>query len=316
MSDRPDVTVIIPAYEASEFIGGSVQACLAQTGVSLEVIIVDDGSRQPCGEAVAAAAGGDARVRFEQLAQNGGPSAARNRALDLARGEFIAVFDADDSMEPDRLARIVAAAREHGADIIVDHVVRFHFDRPGEDETLLLSEGMADGPVEIDLLTFVDPASDKAFGAPLGYLKPLFRRSFIEEHGLRYDLSLRNSEDHYFVAEMLVRGARMMLIPFGGYRYAIREGSLSHRLSPDKGRAVIRAEEKFRADHAACLPAAVVAASDKRLRAWRRMTEFETLVDALKARDLAGAVSAVTATPGNIPAHLGRLAAVALAKAR
>ncbi|MEZ5955081.1 MAG: glycosyltransferase family 2 protein [Hyphomonas sp.] len=316
MSQAFDVTVIIPAYEAAEFVGDAVRGCLAQQDVSLEVIVVDDGSKVSSEAAVLAAANGDARVRFERLEVNSGPSAARNRALELARGEFIAVFDADDAMVPDRLSRMIGAAEALQADVVVDHVVRFHFDAPGREETLLLDKGMAAEPVAIDLETYLDPASDARFGAPLGYLKPLFRRSFIETHGLRYDVSLRNSEDHYFVAEMLVRGARMFLIPFAGYRYAIREGSLSHRLSPDKGRAILAAERRFRSEHAVRLTPAIIAASDRRLKAWTRLVEFEEVVEAMKQRKPGAALAAAMATPGNTLAHIGRLCSIALAKVR
>ncbi|MEZ5998297.1 MAG: glycosyltransferase family 2 protein [Hyphomonas sp.] len=316
MNDPIDVSVIIPAYEAAAFISDAVRVCLAQTSVSLEVIVVDDGSKISSETAVRGAAEGDPRVRFERLDINGGPSAARNRALDLARGRYVAVFDADDAMTPDRLSRMVAAAEAQSADIVVDHVVRFHFDAPEREETLLLRKGMAVEPVEIDLLTYIDPASDERFGAPLGYLKPLFRRSFIEANGLRYDVSLRNSEDHYFVAEMLVRGARMFLIPFAGYRYAIREGSLSHRISPEKGRAILAAERKFRLDHAGTLTPAILAASDRRLKSWARAVEFETLVDALKRKKLGEALTAAMATPANAPGHFGRLCGVAFSKFR
>ena len=314
MRTECDVTVIVAAYEASDFIGVAIDACLSQQDVSLEVIIVDDGSKVSCEAAVQAASGGDPRVRFHQLPENGGPSAARNAALDLARGRFVAVLDADDTMAPDRLARMVGAADALSADIIVDHVVRWHFDNSSTEESLLLKQGIAAEPVGIDLLTYVDPASEKRFGAPLGYLKPLFRRDFIETHELRYDLKLRNSEDYYFVADMLALGAQMFLIPFAGYRYAIRESSLSHRISPQQARAIMDAENRFRSRYGDRLSAAIVRASGRRLAMFRRMAEFETLADALKQRNWSAAYSAATETPSNTFGHLTRLSAIMLSR--
>lgn len=314
MQSEIDVTVIIPAYEASGFIATAIDACLAQQDVALEVIVVDDGSRESSEAAVAEASGGDPRVRFIQLSENGGPSAARNAALESANGRFVAVLDADNSMVPDRLARMMRAAEDGNADIIVDHVVRWHFEDPSRPETLLLSRGMAEGPLEIDLLTYIDPASDNRFGAALGYLKPLFRRAFIEAHGLRYDLSLRNSEDYYFVANMLALGARMVLIPFAGYRYAIRESSLSYRIRPEHAFAIVEAEKRFRDRYADRLSAEVAAMSARRIARFKRMGEFEKLAEAIKRKDWGAAVSAATETPGNILAHLTRLSGVVMAK--
>ncbi len=316
MQPEIDVTVIVPAYQASEFVGVAVRACLAQTGIAFELLVVDDGSPEPCEAAVTAAAGGDTRVKYIQMPVNGGPSAARNRALDLAQGRYVAVLDADDSMEPDRLSRMVAAADDLDADIVVDHVIRFDFDTPGAERTLLLDRGMADAPVAIDLLTLTDPASDSAFGAPLGYLKPLFRRAFIEAQGVRYDPSLRNSEDHYFVAELLAASARMFLLPFVGYHYAIREGSLSYRISPAKARAIIAAERSFRARHTALMTPQMLKASDARLDAWTKVAEFETLIDALKRRNLPAALGALLATPGHAAGHLDRLVGIATSRLR
>ena len=314
MQKDPEVTIIIPAYEAAGFIGGAIETCLAQTGVSFEVIVVDDGSRESSEAAVKVASGGDDRIRFCQLAVNGGPSAARNKALDLARGQFVAVLDADDAMEPDRLARMVRTAEKSSADIVVDNVIRWNFDDPEAEETLLLKRGGESGPLEIDLLTYMDPASNERFGAPLGYLKPLFRRDFIEAHGLRYDLRLRNSEDYYFVANMLALGARMVLAPFAGYRYAIRENSLSHRITPAQAYAIIEAEQRFQARLAGKMPGDIVRASERRIAMFRRMAEFETLAGALKERKWGAAFSAATGTPANTFAHLTRLSAIMLSK--
>jgi len=314
MQNEIDVTVIIPAYEASGFIATAIGACLAQQDITLEVIVVDDGSMESSEAAVAETSGGDPRVRFIQLPQNGGPSAARNAALDVARGRYVAVLDADDSMVSDRLGQMVRAAEEANADIIVDHVMRWHFEDPSKPESLLLSKGMADVPLEIDLLTYTDPASDDRFGAALGYLKPLFRRAFIEAHGLRYDLSLRNSEDYYFVADMLAFGARMLLIPFAGYRYAIRENSISYRIKPEHAFAIVEAERRFRDRYADRLPAGVAAMSARRIARFQRMGEFEKLAEAIKRKDWGAAVSAATETPGNTLAHLTRLSGVMLAK--
>lgn len=109
----PEVSVIIAAYQAADFIATAVQSALAQRGASLEIIVApDDGTdyRFLCAL--------DPRVRvLEAASLDGrptGPAAARNRALGQAQGAFIALLDADDHWSPDYLQLLLPLARQHG----------------------------------------------------------------------------------------------------------------------------------------------------------------------------------------------------------
>ena len=97
---NPLVSVVIPVYNAAHFLPHAIDSIRAQEYAPLEIIVVDDGSTDNCAE-VALSLGGD--VRYERQA-NQGPSAARNRGLALARGEFIAFLDADDKWPADKLS--------------------------------------------------------------------------------------------------------------------------------------------------------------------------------------------------------------------
>ncbi|MFM7029334.1 MAG: glycosyltransferase [Chakrabartia sp.] len=102
----PFVTVIIPAFNEARVIEASVARVLASAAVTLEVIVVDDGSTDGTSAVVRAAFAGDARVQLLTLA-NGGKAAALNRALRLAKGEFVVALDADTQFEPLTIARLV-----------------------------------------------------------------------------------------------------------------------------------------------------------------------------------------------------------------
>lgn len=111
------ISVIIPTYNRRELLLRAVQSVLRQTEEALECIIVDDASTDGTAEAVAAL--DDPRIRYEHLAQGSGACAARNRGIDLARGEYIAFQDSDDVWHADFLSRQLAFLRAQEADIAV-----------------------------------------------------------------------------------------------------------------------------------------------------------------------------------------------------
>lgn len=102
----PKVSVVIPTYNYAHFLREAIESVLAQTFRDFEVIVVDDGSTDNTPEVVAQF--GD-RVQYIRQA-NQGPNAARNTGVLAARGEFIALLDADDLWLPDKLSRQVALA--------------------------------------------------------------------------------------------------------------------------------------------------------------------------------------------------------------
>ena len=312
MPDPVKVSVIVAAYEAGDFIDKAIASCLAQSEANFEVIIVDDASKVSLAGAVARASGGDARVKFHRLESNSGPSGARNRALDAATGTFIAVLDADDAMRPDRLARMLAVAEMNGADIVVDNMIARRIDRQGRaDETPFLNPQAIVDDLIIDLATYVDPTSNQRFGQPLGYLKPLVRRAALLDAGLRYDTDLTNSEDYYFIAELLARGAKMILTPYQGYEYTIQAGSISHRLSPAQAAAIQTAERAFQARWFGGASPALKRAGRRRLAQIRRDFQFETLIGDLKRKHLLAFAGHALAFLPNAHRHIGKFAAIA-----
>lgn len=110
----PAISVIIPAYNAASFLRNAIGSVLRQTLPALEILVVDDGSRDETGP-IAASYGAPVRCLHRE---NGGLSATRNTGIQAAQGEWLAFLDADDWWPEDHLACQWATAAETGADLI------------------------------------------------------------------------------------------------------------------------------------------------------------------------------------------------------
>ena len=118
------VSVIIPAYNRAGTIERSVRSVLDQTVKELEVIVVDDCSTDQTESAVLQIH--DSRVRYDRLGEQSGACVARNRGVDLARGELIAFQDSDDFWKPEKLEKQLYALKEYGADICFSSLNRHY----------------------------------------------------------------------------------------------------------------------------------------------------------------------------------------------
>ena len=110
----PEISVIVPVYKAEDYLHACVDSILSQTVSDFELILVDDGSPDGCGTICDDYAARDSRVRVIHQ-ENQGQAAARNRALAVAKGEWVCFVDSDDAVHPRMLERLGQAAAESGA---------------------------------------------------------------------------------------------------------------------------------------------------------------------------------------------------------
>lgn len=112
ISTEPVVSVIIPCYNAENYIAATLHSITEQSYAAVEIIVVDDGSKDNSAKIVAAIAGSDSRITLVSK-PNTGVANSRNVGIGLATGEYIAFLDADDLFKPDNLAAKVAYLQQH-----------------------------------------------------------------------------------------------------------------------------------------------------------------------------------------------------------
>lgn len=289
MAKRPVVSVVTANFNGARFLSSAVQSVLSQSLVDLEWIVADDASSDGSAEAIAELAKNDSRVVFLPAETNGGPACARNRALDAARGHWIAVFDIDDEMASDRLAQLVAHAVAEQADIIVDNLTLFGAPDEAPDRAFLGGGGWS-RPRWISLTDYIESARMYARRPGLGYLKPIFRARTLGE--MRYREDLRIGEDYDLVVRLLARGATLRLEPSSYYRYRRHGSSISAVLKPFHIEQMMAADaeiglETGRRD---CEPGARRAQARRR-RSLEAALVYDRIIETLKQRHLVAALS-------------------------
>lgn len=279
---QPDVTFVIAAYNAAETIVAAIDSALAQDDVSLEVVVVDDCSPDDTRSVVQAVADRDPRVKLIALDSNLGPGGARNVGFDAAQGRWIAVLDSDDMVYSDRIAQMIMRAENANADIAIDNLDIVYSD--GRPRETMFEPAFLESKKFLTLEDFI--RSNMLFKSTFnfGYIKPIFRRGFLNEHSLRFRQDLRIGEDYLLLASALASGASCVIEPMPGYVYHIRQGSISRVLELHHVDAMIAADQEFLRQFT-LLPAAMDAQAE-RTRSLVQARHFLLLVDSIKRRSV------------------------------
>lgn len=214
-------SVIIPAYNAEGVLEQCVASVLAQEGVEVEVIVVDDGSRDDTRAVAERLVADDARVRVVSK-PNGGVSSARNAGLDVATGEAVLFVDADDALVPGALASLAARLGYGGVDCLVFGMVI----EPPEATPLTLAHRLAprdgiyeDKPRQVIFEEYTHPYA----------FRVAFMRDFLVQNNLRFDTNLSLGEDEAFLMVAYAVAHRVICSSEQLYRYRMSEVSASHR---------------------------------------------------------------------------------------
>ena len=225
-----EVSVILPCYGVEEYLPECIESILAQDFGDFELIAIDDGSPDRCGQIIDEYAAKDARIRAVHT-KNQGLSLARNVGLDMARGEYIVFVDSDDFVDANLLSTVIPLAREGYGCVVYG----YRYYPP--------TKVVTDYPVEH--VTVYDPkTSDEVFDFVLYDLlqakfkwqawNRVFRRDVIEEHGLRFiDNSEVYAEDYLFCAMYSAHAPHTYCIPDLLYSYRRVATSLSRTRPKD-----------------------------------------------------------------------------------
>lgn len=207
------ISVIVPIYKVEECLCRCVDSLLIQTISDFELILVDDGSPDRCGEICDEYAKRDSRIVVIHK-ENGGLSDARNAGLAVARGEYIAFVDSDDWVAPDYLDKLYTTLRGTGADICECEVFRTEGEACEETES---------GDVQIydTVSALAQLIEDGAFRQHVW--NKLYRRETV---GDIFFPKGKTNEDEFWTYRIFGRANRVVKIGNVLYNYFQRPGSI------------------------------------------------------------------------------------------
>ena len=226
-----DVSVIIPVYNVELYLQECLDSLLSQQGGNFEFICIDDGSTDGSSEILATAAKKDFRIQLIRQ-ENLGPSAARNRGLDMARGRYVLFVDSDDRLVDGTIGNLLSLADKKNIDHVIFGVDAFIDDRCGYVDNKKLTDSNNYYRVKDDSIFFHIISGTELFkrlvevdsfcvSPPLRFL----RREYIERNKLRFFEGVIH-EDNHFTLLALLEAERAVIIPQKYYLRRLRFESI------------------------------------------------------------------------------------------
>lgn len=213
-----DVSIILCAYNAEKSLTKSIESALNQKGVSLELILVDDGSTDGTLGIMHRFANQDPRIKVVHNKVNLGLCCSRNLGVLECKGEWVTLLDADDWYAEGRLARLMEAGLRHGVEMVADDQFLV-WDGSNKGNKTLFANRFRDTETIINIAEFVRETRPSPLQMSIGYIKPMIRKDFLLTHNLTHNEKLTQFVDWELWMRCLLHGARLLLINTPGYYY-------------------------------------------------------------------------------------------------
>ena len=217
---QPTVSVVIPAWNAEETLGQLLDTVRGQTWKALEIIVVDDGSKDRTAAIAEEAAKEDCRVRV--IRQEGlGVSAARNAGLAQCTGKYIRFTDADDTVPADSIEKMVARAEADGSELVIAGYTQYLGEIRNIRNLVKRDEVVACD----DMLKHLCAHANSYYYGVLW--NKLFLREIIEREQIRFEHDFNWGEDFAFVMDYMRYVNRVSFMKDLVYDYRRSVGSAS-----------------------------------------------------------------------------------------
>lgn len=294
----PRVSIVTVAYNAEPYIAQAIDSVLQQTESDFEMIVVDNASSDGTRAVVEDYAYRDPRVRLMSSSRNFGAGHGRNVGIHAATGDWVAILDADDWFHPDRLQTLLDAAERDGANLAADNQF-FMMDGADKPHRVLRKDRVSG----LHRLNADDILRGDRCGkvGSLGLLKPIFRRRFLEQHGIEYDVSPGLGEDFYILIKCLRHTPFLLFDATPLYYYRIHPKSWSNSLTIEAVRSMPALHERNAGLFGPSDAPTTARLMRRRGRQIDRYVVYRILVDPLKRGNFRKSLRRMAANPSALP---------------
>lgn len=194
--DKGLVSIIVPVYNVENYLNGCINSIINQTYKNLEIILIDDESPDNCPKMCDDWSKKDNRIIVVHK-KNGGVSNARNKGIEIAKGEFIAFVDSDDYIE-------------------LDYIERFMNEVDNETNVVRYMENKYKREILVNSKEFIDIFNNT--GDFNSACKQVIRKNIIKENNIKFAEKIRFAEDTLFSISVLINAKKVKSIIYNGYK--------------------------------------------------------------------------------------------------
>ena len=203
------VSVVIPVYNVEDFLGECLDSILGQTLTDIEVICVNDGSKDKSLDILNDYASRDSRITVLDQ-ENGGHAVATNRGMELARGKYLFLMDSDDILDLKALELTYNLAEEKQVDFVIFQAINYYMDKNQLIEEENYSMNALADYVGSDVFDYTD-IRDYVFDITVTPWSKLYNREFIQKNGITFPEGLV-FDDNVFFYDVLFAAKRITFL--------------------------------------------------------------------------------------------------------
>ena len=249
------ISIIVPVYNVENYLHRCVESIRNQSYKNLEIILVDDGSTDQCPQICDDYATQDKRIEVIHR-ENGGQGLARNSALDVATGSYVAFIDSDDWISPDHIKKLYEELKRCSADVAIGSYTAVGSDQSQRLCRTSLEERIYEGQEIVAKLILPLIGADAGFHSDVqvnaSSSMSLYSMKIIAEHGIRYlDVRQVVGEDLFFNLDIYFRAKKIVVVDEFGYFYFENASSTSRKYDSNRFLRTLEFKKMLeaRADH-------------------------------------------------------------------
>ncbi|HFI0238029.1 TPA: glycosyltransferase family 2 protein [Streptococcus suis] len=221
--ERPLISVIVPIYNAENYLTQCLDSIIGQTYQNLEIILIDDASTDNSPTICQDYQARDSRIRLIRKAENQGVSDSRNLGLHNASGDFVTFVDSDDYLNLDMIERLYQLVVREGADIVMEDYYRLI-----EENSTFLIHNYQDYFESLSIQEYLERVFTGATDNYITVWGKLFKRSlFFQDYPILFPSSQQSNEEQQVTHLLFLKSKKTIYVSYAGYCWRKRANSLT-----------------------------------------------------------------------------------------